>query len=601
MISRTDKFLAIYTLELKRNKWMSILLLCLLILACPGIILLSSLNGNINKGLEFSFKYLATPIIMLFTLIISVNIFKFMHNRGSIDLFNSLPLKRSTIFSAIYFCGLTLVLIPIIINFLMCLILCMQDNILLISVVHNFLYIILSTIASFTLTAFIAVCSGTAVDMIISTIVINLIYPVLINLMLFLASAILPGYNMTSIFTRTLTTAFSPYLSAFVPFINYTVSESYIYTNRTDMFFIIWWIIFIVIFFTASYSMYKKRKNEKTQLSFEYNFPVIIIKSMSILACSVGIGLIFLNFVKCTHISFWLGVILGGFIGYIMLESIYSRGFKNIFQHIKYYFIMILSLLLIYLLLIFGWMGYDKRISDESHIQSVEVRGDALDEVLKQYANLEDNYIIDGEKQELIGELKETASIQAVLNLHKMIVEGLKYSRGYPYKPIKDTNKADITITYNLKNGTKQTRTYSIEDYDDSTRKHASDIASLEEYKKQNRMIFNIDERDVAEIEIISVTNSSKNYKIDKTLNANLTERSEILNSLRQDILNDNCTKQYNWQANSGGTYTELIIYSHSDYYDNPDIKRTLFTPSHYIVPDYYEDTISTLVKFDLI
>lgn len=601
MTLKTNKFFTMYLWGLKKSRWISILFLSLLMLACPGLFLISNINGNTISTLEFSFKFLIIPIVVLFTFIISVENFRFMHKRGSIDLFNSLPLRRTTIFLSVYCSGLSLVLIPIIINFLLCLVLCDGNNVLLLSIIHNFAYIVLAVISSFTLSAFVAVCSGTTIDMIISVLVINLIYPCLICLILFLSSTILPGCNILNLRKNTLVTAIAPYASAFVPFINYKISESYSYPQRTDMLFIIWWIIFSVLLFVISFNMYKKRKNEKTQLSFEYSFPVIVIKCISILVFSVGAAIIFLKFVGYSHLSFWIGAIIGAIIGYLVLESIYSRGFKNIVLNIKYCFVMLCVLLLIYLLLVFGWLGYDTRIVKESEINSVEISGNALNEIMKHYSSVEDAYIIDNEKVSLDINLKDERSIQEVYNLHQRILSHLKNKRGYPYNPIDATKNKDITIKYNLKDGSEFIRSYSINDYDESTRNYAGQIADLEEYKIKSRLAFNINEKDISEIEIISVVNNNKTYKEDKTLSLDISKKEELLNALKKDLLNDTLQKQKEWYTSSKDNYKEIIIYSHSDYYDNPDMKRTLFAPSHYVIPSYYENTLKTLTYFDLV
>lgn len=600
MTLKTDKFFTMYLWGIKKNRWISVLFLSLLALACPGLILISNISDNTALVLEFSFKFLIVPIIILFTFIISIEVFKFMHKRGSIDLFNSLPIRRTTIFLATYCSGLSLILAPIIINFLLCLILCIKDNIILISITHSFLYIILAVIASFTLSAFIAVCSGTTIDMIISTLAINLIYPGLIVLILFLSSTVLPGCNILNLRKHTLATAISPYVSSFVPFIDYKINEDTIYYQRTDMFFIIWWIIFSSLLFIVSFTMYKKRKNEKTQLSFEYNFPVIMIKCISILVFSVGAAIIFLRFVSYSHLSFWIGALIGAAIGYMVLESIYSRSFKNIKSNIKYCFVMVCILMLTYVILIFGWMGYDTRSVPQSEIASVQISGDALNEVMKRYSDSEDAYIIDGQKTKLDTSLNSSKSIQEVYNLHQRIISHLKERRGYPYNPVDALKNKDITIKYKLKNGSEFIRSYSVDDYDESTRNYASQIADIDEYKVNNRMIFHISEKDVSEVEIVSVINSNKTYKEDKTIDLDINKKSELLDALRTDILNDTSEKQNTWYQNSKDNYKEIIIYSHSDYFDNPDMRRILFIPSHYIVPSYYENTLDVLSKFDL-
>jgi hypothetical protein len=339
------EFKEIYCWSLKQRFGIMLLYMALLFLALPMIMMLSLFNvqqhisskvslteemANTFSGvLKALLPILVVPLTLLFILILSVMLYNYMHQKRSVDYFHSLPVGRTPLLLGKYFAGLTLIFVPLTVNFgIIAIILGVNglgNFVPIINIVYDLLWAMFMVIAAFSFTVLMAVCSGTTMDMVISAIVINLSYPILIMLCQFTSTCILPGLNFGDNFLTVYAFAFAPYAAAFVPFLPKNYSGDTMGTSFT-----VWWILMTLVLFIACITLYDKRKSESAENNFAFPLPKIVIRFVATAAVGLGLGITFLSVTGDSNpASFFLGVAAGSLITHIIAEAIYSRGFKG--------------------------------------------------------------------------------------------------------------------------------------------------------------------------------------------------------------------------------------------------------------------------------
>ena len=206
--NKFSEFKSIYSWSFKKSRGILILYGTLLLLAMPLVVFLrlQSLKNqilqqqsypnhnvypsygpqdftlNFSSTLRTVIPFLVIPLVLLFSIILAVTLYRYMHQKRSTDLFHSLPIGRTPLLLGRCFAGLTVLFIPLAVNFLISVLIAQGYGAELSWstiwwVITNFLWILLMTAAAFSFLTLMAVCSGTSFDTIISTIIINISYP----------------------------------------------------------------------------------------------------------------------------------------------------------------------------------------------------------------------------------------------------------------------------------------------------------------------------------------------------------------------------------------------------------------------------------------
>ncbi len=593
------RFCSLYRFILARYTAASILYAVLLFLAVPVLLLLNNIGGRLPNIVDQVFLVLAAPIGIVFTLIFSKTIFDFMHKKRSVDLFLAIPAKRTTLFLSHYAAGLTLLLLPVIVVGGVSMLFCMMNSDTVFMLLRSCLYLVLGLTAAFTFSAFVSVCSGAGMDMVVSILVINIIYPASVWLIFSLSASILPGYNLLGQLSWTLLTALSPFLAVFVPYLS-TIFLKPMGISKTEVWFISWWVFIIICLLLLSVLLFKKRKSEAEERGFVFSLPQILIRFVSSLVLGIALGYFFMAVTSYQAVFFWCGAILGSLAAHLTIEAIYSRGFQHLKKSLPYYVSCIGFLAVFYGVFSFGCFGYDMRLPEPSQIESIEVSGEAVTTILEKDSFRRDEWEIDGKNVALLPILTENQSIEQVVGLNQKVIEGIRQRRGFPYRPIKIGNEPEVVIRYRMHNGMVINRIYNEEDLDSAAQKAACEITDLSEYKTKSRIIFNIDAKDIASISIRDTIKRKTDEKENPIDGLTLLQKSNLLDALKADVMDDTAEKEYLWESSTmqDSNYSEVTLYSHKDYYDNPDMKRALFLPSRYVVPSYYHNTIAVLREY---
>jgi len=542
------EFKEIYCWSIKQRFGMMILYMALLFMALPMILLLVianikenqtiySISGvqstrvaqSFSSSLNVLLPVLVVPLTLLFILILSVMLYNYMHQKRSVDYFHSLPAGRTPLLLGKYFAGLTMIFVPLIINFGIVAIIISANNlgtaVPVISILYDLLWAMLMVTAAFSFTVLMAVCSGTTMDMVISSIVINISYPILIILCQFLATSILPGLNFGSNFISVYAFAFAPFAAAFVPFLPTSYSQNAMGTSFT-----VWWILLTLVLFAACLVLYRKRKSESAENTFAFPLPKIIIRFVATAAVGLGLGLIFTSITNSNNqFNFFLGVAVGSLITHIIAEAIYSRGFKGLKKSFVYYGAFVVLFLVAYLPLSFGFFGYDTRIPATTDVASVSFDSaygydtyymsttKALDEKENVIATIE-------------GKLTSSENIDMVRTIQQNIIDIYKQN-GYPYKPT-TTHYGSMRMTYHLKNGHTMTRYYDSYEFNSNSKipELSQKIENSKEYKTSSNLIYYLEPEYIDSIQLLSNNKTGSNSEPNRAISG------ELIDALKQDV-----------------------------------------------------------------
>ena len=470
----------------------------------------------------------ATVLTLIFAPVLCVVQFGYMHKKRSVDFFHALPVGRTSMLLGRWCAGIAVLFIPLMLNFL---IVSMVGGAYGISVTNSsalpwkqMLWVMLMGAAAFTSCIFFAVCSGTMFDTAVSVIGVNAGYPLLLFCGLTVANMILPGLDLGLRSRVGALTAFAPFAAAFTPFI----------TGERSAGFLVWWTLLTAAMLAGSVLLYDRRKSETAEDNFAFQLPKIVIRFLVTGMAGIGFGLVLSNTGKN---AFLTGVVAGSVIAHVIIQAIYSRGFRGMAKSFLWYGVFAVCFAAFYGMLATGMFGYDTRIPNASEVQGVSVSTYIVTENKGSLPGCDAYYSPAGVSQvrhELVPTLTQKDNILAVMEAQKSIV-ALYRSEGFPYH-LKNIQGENFTITYHLKNGGSVTRTYSyydrLSDFARPYKAICGKITSLREYLESSDMIFYVEPEDIKSFDI---RNGDGNDE--KSVVPDETQKRELLDALRQDYV----------------------------------------------------------------
>lgn len=556
--SSFQEFLNFYLWSLKKTRGILILFTALLLLAVP-LTLALNLNGilqnphitNVPWALSNAYyghidviiPLAVVPLSLLLGVILVVNLFGYLQKKRSVDLYHAMPVGRTPLFLGRYFCGLTVLYLPLFLTFIILYVMEMAYGVQIPEpgttlLIVRLLNVLLAATAAFTFTTFMTICSGTMFDAIISVVVVSVTYPLMVTVGGMAFSMIIPGMSNYSLIDPTFDTAFSPYIAAFIPSFNGVSMLPYY----------IWWIFLTLALFAASILLYRQRKSECAESNFAFPIPKTIIRFVATFAAAICTGMIFITMFQNSTFNFLLGAVIGSLCTHIIAEAVYSRGFKGMKKSFLYYGVFAVVFAACYGIAVTGFLGYDTKVPNTADVKSVSVE---LPSYLwsSAYADHSGFSIYGSQNNKLLAtvepSMQNQESIEKAAALHREIVKRYR-ERAYPYQ-ISHEGYRNIRFTYHLKDGSSLTREYASYDIpggenDESFGQYLADIYNLQEYRENANPIFYL------EADAIDSINVYSDYAGSKDLSKILTTKQAglLLEALRYDISH--------YRANPDGT-----------------------------------------------
>lgn len=462
--SEKEKALRMFGWTSKRYKGISIAYTAMLMITLPLIEFILLMQSKTEKPLEEYVDIVAevAPIlagsffafmVIMFSTILAIVAFSYMHNKRCMDLFGSFPMSRRTLFFTRFVSVFVQAVVPMVVVGLIGAVMTLRIS-TFIEVMETVAFLCLGVIGNVSFIALLSLCCGTVVDMIISFLAINGIYPICILISTVFPGSILPGYSISmtnSDINWSLYTLMSP---LFAPFAG-------IWGYDTTMY-VVWWILFSAVLIGGCYIFSKKRKTETAQNEFVFVVVEQAIKLFAGFVVGFGMGWILAligatsnSSYKAQYIWFFVGFCIGALMTGIILHLIYHRGLTKIKMSLIVSVIDVVIGVAFVTIVVTGAFGYDERVPDIDDIKEVSVYVDDADQYIVNGKDVKENYTNDKQL------------IESALDVHKDIIkEKLKNKKG-GYPIISETEWDDeayitsnIRVSYKLKNGQIIRRNY---------------------------------------------------------------------------------------------------------------------------------------------
>lgn len=584
--SSLHPFRSLYRWALRQHMGLSVLYMILLFLAMPGTILIHLIQGrdysNYINGAEDIFSMLCIPLTMLFTLLFSALHFSYLHKKRAIDLFYSLPAKRNTLLSARLCAAATHVLAPLLINYLLMqlLLFARRETLgwvrkpwMVTNAGSAICFLCLAVLASLVFSALIYVCSGTGVDAIVSIFVINGIYPALVMLLMLVSENLLTGVMVSYSVSPIVYTLASPYLSM-LSF--YGVSYDG-YSNETNLY-AIWWVLFTVALLALTLALNRKRKSESAETGWAFAVPNVVIRIAASATAGLGLGTIMAQAMSGLLIQFILGMVIGAFAMHMILEAVYSRGLRRWLKSLPYYGSTVAVLLCFLLAMSYGMNGIVNRIPAVENIEQVSCSIQGLNGLWDQHVG----YYRDGIFQAPV--LTEEENIQLVTQIQQ---EAIRDSRTHTFST---SYLGVVELDYTLKDGTHLKRSYQITNAGfpkEQAQELLDELIDSREFIEKANSVFQISPEQTGHFQLEEMDT----YETADLL-VNAEKKEELLNALKQDILEDSSQKREEWIDNGS---RQIVLSFQINSGRRQETWQPIIDTDQYMIPDYYTRTRAVL------
>lgn len=415
-----------------------------------------SITGIANSGIgeielfQYSSASLVYLISIVFTIIYTVRIYSYLHNKRKADLYGSLPIGRATLFIAKSVSAYLMSIIPAIffLSLISIISVCSGHSVVS-EVTKLFPEICMGTLASISFFGLIAICCGTMLNSVLMFIAVCVAYPLSA---IFIKGTVVGCFNgfYVGIFKD------SVIMNALNPLAAY------------DGINVIYWLIFSVVCIALGAFLAKKRKAERAQSAFAFHLPCYIIKVLVSFLAGMFLGVLFGSMnVFGGYAGFVFGFILASVPVYIIVHLILYRGFSKLIKtSIPLGALIIVSCVGV-ALCCFDAFGYNSYVPKTQDIKSAgfydansnyQAKGSAVGKNLKDMAD----------------DITDKDTIANILEAHYQLVDNRNYSVKNKFKNtwfsmFKDnvpvfseiSKNPDYAFAYTLNNGHIVTRTYS--------------------------------------------------------------------------------------------------------------------------------------------
>lgn len=415
-----------------------------------------SITGIANSGIgeielfQYSSASLVYLISIVFTIIYTVRIYSYLHNKRKADLYGSLPIGRSTLFIAKSVSAYLMSIIPAIffLSLISIISVCSGHSVVS-EVTKLFPEICMGTLASIAFFGLIAICCGTMLNSVLMFVAVCVAYPLSAIFIKGIVVGCFDGFYVGIFKDSIIMNALNP-LAAY------------------DGINVIYWLIFSVVCIALGAFLAKKRKAERAQSAFAFHLPCYIIKVLVSFLAGMFLGVLFGSMnVFGGYAGFVFGFILASVPVYIIVHLILYRGFSKLIKtSIPLGALIIVSCVGV-ALCCFDAFGYNSYVPKTQDIKSAgfydansnyQAKGSAVGKNLKDMAD----------------DITDKDTIANILEAHYQLVDNRNYSVKNKFKNtwvsmFKDnvpvfseiSKNPDYAFAYTLNNGHIVTRTYS--------------------------------------------------------------------------------------------------------------------------------------------
>ncbi len=472
--------------------------------------------ANIYNGFAVVFF---TAMSLIVPVVMATNLFGYMQNKRSVDVYHALPLTRSELYLATSAAGITLIWVPMILNFVLvagCALLVGGQSMGMIFL--ELLCWMVITFVIFALTAFSAVNVGTTFDTTIFSIGLNASLAAVYMTVIAIGSAFLYGFYDID---NGLLVAYrlSP-VSLMIgrQTLNGLNAAKMLKENNIA---IALWLAAGVAVFIIGLLVYKRRRSEQAESVGNLGPLQMFMRSVGTLVGGAMLGAIFCGVFgfEASKAVFLVSVAVGALVTYFIGDVILTRTVRSIPRALPAALATTLGVCLLVGGVMYGGFGYEKRVPNAESVASVS---------LESYSNRYVNEPSLHEEYSRTYSFDDPASIELILRAHQAQVQ--THTANKAALDLEDTFDGSLRISYTLKNGKTLSRRYY--GLYDGARQALLTLESQPELIRQAHAAF----KGTADmLSSVTVVNALGNDR--KTLSLTDEQKQQLLEAVRADLL----------------------------------------------------------------
>lgn len=546
------------------------------------------------------FQYIASYVVFflnaIFTVIYTIRIFSYLHNKRKADMYGALPVTRRAFYVAKTVSAFIFSVVPTMFFLsLIAVISVMFGQPVVNEVAKIYVQLLFGSMACISFYGLLAVCCGTSLNSVLTFVAVNFAYP----LSALLIKGVLKSF-MYGIPTDTYNNSFI--MKALNPL------SAYDGTN------LIYWVLFIAACLFLGIFLVKKRKAECAQTSFAYYLPCYIVKLLIAFIAGMFLGVVFAGtpmFIS-SYLRFCFGFILGAIPAYIITHLILYKGFKKLMKTAIPLGVLMLVVIAAMGCLHFDPLGYTTRVPDASEIASAGV----VDLGNCYQVGRQSNFSIASQAAD---DFTDKDDIERITSFHSAILKDAEEDASLKYINVwasiatssvpTDLLNDGYCVSYKLNNGTTMYRMYEdrLFNYNSVDTTRVEKLFDSEAYFNNYSPVMNIKPDEINAMGIDSTHDDFRGmFSIDRsdsvserTANA---DRQRILEAFRKDVAAHGYSDSY-----GSSIYTLRIRYDNNRMAEDGSLTYLLVasiagsgTESYYI-PEEYTETIAVLKDMHLI
>ena len=523
-------------------------------------------------------SYAVFYINAVFTIIYTIKIYSYLHDKRKADMYGALPISRRTFFVAKTISAYLLSIVPT--YFFLGIIAVISvafGQPLVTEVTALYLNLLIGAIACISFYALLAVCCGTTPNTVLSFIAVNLAYPIAALFIKGTIKAFFIGLPASRYNESFIMKALNPL-------------AAYIGGN------VVYWILFTAACLALGIWLVKKRRAECAQTSFAYYLPVYIVKLLVSFIIGMFLGVLFasLNVFGMPFLAFIFGFSLGSMPAYVIAHLIFYKEIRSIPQTLIAFGGMCVAVVALMGVCHFDVTGYSRYVPKTEEIASAG------------FIDLEECYQAGSESVYTLADMAandfdKPEQVDKITAYHRSVIEVYYQKDANRYAniwsnmllsnlPLDWSNDGTI-VSYQLKSGRKIMRYYDprftiFSDYTNSAADslEPTELLDSEVYFANYSAFMQAPSGNVTDMTLLIKDKTGKPVRIAENVLVGdaqaAADRETLLNAIRADVN----ARPETERAVSSGTVT--IAYTRQKPHSDNSLFNAVFSTL-----SYYNDT----------
>lgn len=457
-------------------------------------------------------------ITILTTVVVLAVLMNFLHNKKSVDMYFSMPIKKHNLYISRLYSGLVIIIIPYIINTILFFIVQSFYDILIMNKLQVLLLILgglFFIIVVYFINCLACVMAKRTVEALLYMGILNFGALAVYFSILMILDQFLPGYHFQTSIDNTLN--MSP-ITSFIQILTLDFNNILIVT---------WGLLGITSLVLSLYIITSSHKNELiSQLSTNI-IGSFLTKSIVIIVSGLVGSLIFSEIMLISILPIVLGYFIASLVSYIIIYVILSKGFRGILKDAKIYLSISALCIVGMVTALNGGLGYSVRVPDTDKIESVSLVSFwppiELWPMPLAYFQNNRNTLNTYSSEEVINIIRDT---------HLSIVSSLDFRNSNSNQD--NFTSRGIMFEYALTNGRRFSRTFHNTPLE--SREIILSLLYSEEFIKRNNVLFFIQPHEIIDMALVQ----DRHVVSNRMAHLDITEsmKGQILEALKIDTLN---------------------------------------------------------------